>query len=135
LKAIEKIGLAEVDDQRSMSLTYGRLSGILAFSGVTAVAMANDGRSIRDIAVLAPYTARYIEQKIRRSWPSAKRSWADFVATANKALCVDRLLRVVWKVTPVAKKSLSFCFSHVFLQSFNSGHRRRRPWARLFSLA
>lgn len=73
---LEEFGRIEHEDPMGMS--FGRLVGLIAFGGVVATQMTSHGQR-RQVHQIALYTSRFIDARIRITWPVDGRTWAQFM--------------------------------------------------------
>ncbi|CAJ0562815.1 unnamed protein product, partial [Mesorhabditis spiculigera] len=66
-------------------MSYGRLIGLLAFSGYLAAMLANTGHR-HEISQVSLYTSKYIQSRINATWADEHLSWADFMETSKASL-------------------------------------------------
>ncbi|GMR41926.1 hypothetical protein PMAYCL1PPCAC_12121 [Pristionchus mayeri] len=86
-QTVDAFGRRETDIQDEMS--FGRMVafqvGLIAFAGLICVQKAKEGNR-RELGLIALYTSKYIDGKIRLTWIDSMRSWAGFVKMAENVI-------------------------------------------------
>ncbi|CAI4231067.1 unnamed protein product [Auanema sp. JU1783] len=76
---LEEFGRVENEEARGMS--YGRLVGIIAFGGVVAARMMQHNLR-KEVQQIFLYTSRFVDARIRLTWPTERKSWKLFMTVA-----------------------------------------------------
>ncbi|GMT18657.1 hypothetical protein PFISCL1PPCAC_9954 [Pristionchus fissidentatus] len=75
-EVVEEFGKSATDIPSEM--TYGRMVGLITFAGLICVDKARNNER-RDIGLVALYTSKFIESRIKLTWVDSMRSWSLFL--------------------------------------------------------
>ncbi|CAI5444081.1 unnamed protein product [Caenorhabditis angaria] len=77
-EVVQQVGFAATQSD-ACPMNYGRLIGLVAFSGMVAAKMMENFELRDQVRNLAVYTSLFIKSRIRASWKEHNKTWAGFM--------------------------------------------------------